>query len=111
MIEFTKLSFTELAHYVSQGRTSEEVHSWKSGDVIDWALESKILRASIYPSDVTPSETPASIKQYCRSDIVVTSESMPKLAYEYSYKFVPVLEQRIFQAGLRLAVVLNNTFK
>jgi hypothetical protein len=111
IIEFTKLSFSELANYVSQGRSSEEVRSWKEGDVTDWALESKILRASIYPSDITPSETPASIKQYCRSDIVVTSESMPKLGYEYSYKFVPVLERRIFQAGLRLAVVLNNTFK
>lgn len=111
MIEFTKLSFTELANYVAQGRTRDEIISWKSGDVLDWALESKNLRAQIYPSDVTPSETPASVKQYCRSDIVVTSEAMPKLAYEYSYKFVPVLEQRIFQAGLRLALLLNNALK
>jgi hypothetical protein len=42
---------------------------------------------------------------------VVTAEAMPKLAYEYSYKFVPLMEQRIFQAGLRLAVLLNNTLK
>jgi hypothetical protein len=111
MIEFTKLSFTEFANYVSQGRTLEEIRSWKSGDVIDWALESKNLRSTIYPSDVTPSDAPSTIKQYCRSDIVVTSESMPKLGYEYSYKFIPVVEQRIFQAGLRLAVVLNNLFK
>jgi hypothetical protein len=111
MIEFTKLSFTEFANYVSQGRTLEEIRSWKSGDVIDWALESKNLRSTIYPNDVTPSDAPATIKQYCRSDIVVTSESMPKLAYEYSYKFIPVVEQRIFQAGLRLAVLLNNLFK
>lgn len=111
LIDFTKLSFSELAQYVSQGRSIEDVRSWKSGDVVDWALESKKLRASIYPNDVLPSDSPSTVKQYCRSDIVVTAEAMPKLAYEYSYKFVPLMEQRIFQAGLRLAVLLNSALK
>jgi hypothetical protein len=111
MIDFTKLSFTELANYVAQGRTQAEIRAWKSGDVVDWALESKILRGKIYPADVTPSEAPMSVKEYCRSDITVSEENMPKLAYEYSYKFVPVIETRLFQAGLRLGMLLNQALK
>ena len=111
MIEFTKLSFTEMANYVSQGRTEAEIHAWKNGDVLAWALESKLMRASLYPENVNISEAPLSLKQYCRSDIVVTSSEMPKLAYEYSYKFIPLVEKRLFQAGLRLAMVLNESLK
>ena len=111
LIDFTNLSFTELAAYVAQGRTRDQIMEWKKGDVVDWALESKILRGKIYPNDVRPVDAPMSVKQYCRSDIVVAQEDMPKLAYEYSYKFVPVLEQRLYQAGLRLAMVLNEALK
>lgn len=111
MIDFTNLSFTELANYTMQGRTREEILSWKAGDVVSWAKESKELRATIYPQDVTPSPTPMSVKQYCRSDVVVTAEVTPKLAYEYSYKFMPIVEKRIYQAGLRLAVLLNASVK
>lgn len=111
MINFTKLSFSELADYVSQGHTREEILAWKSGNVLDWALESKELRGKIYPENVLPSPEPMSIKQYCRKDIVVTTEEIPKLSYEYSYKFVPVVEQRLYQAGVRLALVLNEALK
>lgn len=111
MIDFTRLSFTEIARYVSMEATREEIQAWKSGNVLDWALESKKLRGSIYPEDVAPSKAPISVKQYCRSDIVVSQEEMPKLGYEYSYKFLPVVEKRLYQAGLRLAQVLNDALK
>lgn len=111
MIDFTNLSYSELATYVRLGRTREQIMDWKKGDVLDWAMESKILRGSLYPADVTLSTNPMSVKEYCRSDIVITQENMPKLAYEYSYKFIPVVEQRLFQAGLRLAMVLNDALK
>jgi hypothetical protein len=111
MLEFTKLSFSEMANYVSQGRTREQVAAWRSGDVVEWALESKVLRSKIYPTEVTAPSAVMSVKQYCRSDIKVPTEDMPKLAFEYSYKFVPVMEERLFQAGIRLAMVLNETLK
>jgi hypothetical protein len=111
MINFTKLSFSELADYVSQGHTREEILAWKSGTVVDWALESKELRGKIYPENVLPTPEPMSIKQYCRKDIVLSAEETPKLSYEYSYKFVPVAEQRLYQAGVRLAMVLNEALK
>lgn len=111
MIEFTQLSYTELANYVGQGRTKEEYQSWKGGTPLDWARESKVLRAQVYPADVNPSDKPISLKQYCRSDIVIAQEDMPKLSYEYSYKFVPIVEKRLYQAGLRLATMLNQALK
>jgi S1/P1 Nuclease len=111
MIDYTNLSFSELAIYVSQGRTREEITDWKSGDVLDWALESKNLRGMIYPGDVVPPKTQMSVRSYCRTDGQVAREEMPNLGYEYSYKFVPVVEKRLFQAGIRLAMMLNLALK
>ena len=111
LIDFTGLSFTELTSFVSQGRSIEQIRSWKTGTPVDWALESKELRGRIYPENVTPSSEPMSVKEYCRSDITVTTENMPKLSYEYSYQFMPIIERRLYQAGLRLAVILNDALK
>ena len=111
MINFTGLSFTELTSFVSQGRSLEEIRSWKTGTPVEWALESKELRGKIYPENVTMSSAPMSVKEYCRSDITIATENMPKLGYEYSYQFMPIVERRLYQAGLRLAVVLNDALK
>lgn len=111
MIAETRLSYTELTNFVVRGRSFEDIIAWKKGTAVDWARESKDLRSAIYPQDVVPSKAQMSVKQYCRTDIVVSQEEMPKLSYEYSYKFVPVVEKRLFQAGLRLAVLLNETLK
>ncbi|HXH76301.1 MAG TPA: S1/P1 nuclease [Bacteriovoracaceae bacterium] len=100
MISFTGLSFTELAKFVRLGTTAEEVQSWKQGSPLDWALESKQLRATIYPQEPQTS--------YCRKETPVMEAEMPKLGYEYSYKFLPVVEKRLFQAGIRLAELLNK---
>lgn len=95
MIDFTRLSFTELAAFVGQGRTVSEIKTWESGSVLDWARESKELRNTIYPQNM----------QACSKD----AKNGPKLGYEYSYKFVPVVERRLYQAGLRLARLLNES--
>ena len=108
MIDFTRLSYRELADYIAMGRSKQEIKEWKKGSPLDWAHESKVLRPGVYPADTVVSAVPLSTKQYCRNDIVVTAEAMPKLAYEYSYKFVPVVEKRLYQAGLRLAALLNQ---
>lgn len=109
MIDFTKLSFTELAQFVSQGRSTDNIAAWKKGDLLDWAQESKSLRNEVYPDEVHRSSEPTAMKQYCKKE--ATSEEIPKIGYEYSYKFVPVMEQRLFQAGIRLAAVLNDALK
>jgi hypothetical protein len=102
LIDFTKLSYTELANFVSHSRTREEIESWRGGEIIEWANESRQLRLSVYPPEQ---------QKYCRTGSSVESADMPKLGYEYSYKFMPVLEKRLFQAGLRLGRLLNENLR
>lgn len=109
LIDQTKLSFTELSKFIAQGKTKEQIRTWKSGDVMDWAMESKQMRNSLYPNEVNPGSRPLAVKNYCRKD--TPKEEMPKLSYEYSYKFVPVMEEQLFKAGLRLASLLNESLK
>ena len=35
---------------------------------------------------------------------------MPELSYSYVYQFTPVMEQRLSQAGVRLAAYLNAIY-
>lgn len=99
MIGFTNLSYTELAKFITQGVSPDVVSSWKSGDLEDWALESKTIRQTIYPGDG---------KSYCGNP---APTDLPKLSFDYSYKFMPVVERRLYQAGVRLAKILNEALK
>lgn len=109
MIEFTDLSFTELARFAQEGKKKKDRWAVQTGTPVDWARESKILRGTIYPENVKVDAKPiASVKEYCRTDITVAPEMMPKLGYEYSYKFMPIVEEKIYQAGVRLAYLLNQ---
>jgi S1/P1 Nuclease len=109
MIDFSNLSFTELARFVYQGRSLDEIRKAKTGSIVDWARESKELVPTLYPADVTPSTEPMSIRKYCQKEVL--PEDMPKLSYEYAYKHLPVIEKRLFEAGVRLAVLLNEALK
>lgn len=109
LIDFTKLSYTELAKFISEGKTADEVRAIKNSSVIDWALESKKIVPTIYPADVAASTDLMSIKNYCKKE--VTQEEMPKLSFEYAYKHLPIIEKRLYEAGVRLAVLLNQNLK
>lgn len=109
MIDFTNLSYTELSKFVTQGRTLAEVQAARSGTVIDWVRESKEILPSTYPAEVVPSAAGATLKSYCERN--VAPENMPKLAYDYSYKHMPVIEKRLYFAGVRLAKILNENLK
>jgi hypothetical protein len=109
MIEFSNLSFTELAKFVSEGKTIEEVTAAKAGTVVDWARESKDIVPTLYPADVVPSPDQMSIRTYCKKEAL--PEELPKLSYEYAYKFLPVIEKRLYEAGVRLGMLLNQNLK
>jgi hypothetical protein len=109
MLDFTNLSFTELARFVVQGRSVEEMKEAKSGELIDWVRESKMIVPTLYPAQVTPSTEPMSTLTYCSKD--VPADQQPKLSYEYAYKHLPVIEKRLFQGGVRLAKLLNENLK
>lgn len=113
MIESSKLSFTEMANFVEQGMTAEKQKAIQSGDTNLWAKESKDLRNDLYPAEVNPPTPPLAAnagegKTYCAA--VVAPELMPKISYDYNYKFMATLQRRLLEGGLRLAMVLNDIF-
>jgi hypothetical protein len=100
LIEATKLSYTELSSFISQGLTAEKISEIKKGTIISWAQESKNINSSLYPTEPN---------NYCQKE--VPSEMVPKLGFEYSYQFMPIVERRLLEAGLRLAELLNQNLK
>jgi len=109
LIGSTNLSYTELAKFVSEGKTRNDVQAIRNGGLVDWALESKNIVPSVYPADVIPTTEPMSMRTYCKKEVL--PEEMPKLSYEYAYKFIPVIERRLFEAGVRLGMLLNENLK
>jgi hypothetical protein len=106
MIEMTNLSYTELAAFASQNRSPEQVRQWQSGTIRQWSEESKKLRMRLYPAEVVAPSAPVTYLTYCQDN--VDTSAMPKLGYEYSYEFDPVVRERLYQAGVRMAKVLND---
>lgn len=106
MIEQTDLSFTELAAFASEGRSRGQTKAWQTGTPREWAAESRTLRADAYPPEVVAPTAPVSRLTYCERN--VAPEAMPKLGYEYSYRFLPVVYDRIYLGGVRLARLLEE---
>lgn len=85
MIDDTKLSYTELADALGKPG-KDKLAKWQQGTVRDWALESVSYRPQVY-------------------DIGNGS-----LSYSYSYKYLPIAKERLLQAGIRLAALLNTIY-
>ena len=98
MINFTRLSYTELADFISH-YSAREIRYFMKGHPLDWALESKEIRNDVYP-------TPVENRPYCSREN--KPEELPNLGYPYSYSFYKKIERRLFQAGVRLAHLLNT---
>ncbi len=85
MIDDTKLSYTELA--LSLGTPDKEtIKKWQAASVRDWSIESMGLRKQVY------------------------AIGDGNLGYKYSYKNFSTAKQRMLQAGIRLAGVLNAIY-
>lgn len=85
MIDDTRLSYTELA--ASFGKPDKvTVRKWQAASVRDWAHESMTLRPQVY-------------------DI-----GNGNLGYQYSYRYFGYAKQRMLQAGVRLAGILNQIY-
>jgi len=109
MIGQTDLSFTELAAFASEGRSREQAKAWQAGTPRDWAAESRKLRAESYPPEVVAPTAPVSRLTYCERN--VAPEAMPNLGYEYSYRFLPAVHERIYLGGVRLARLLEQALQ
>ncbi len=85
MIDDTRLSYTELAN--SLGKPDKlTVKKWQAASVRDWAHESMSYRPQIY----------------------LIGEG--NLSYRYGYLHFDIAKQRMLQAGIRLAGILNQVY-
>ncbi len=93
MIEKQNLSFTELVRFIDQeyeGRAAE----WNRARPVEWGLESRALRHEVY--DV-----------WRRTD---RENLLPDLGYRYSFRQIGTVKRRLFQAGVRLARLLDTIY-
>ena len=86
MIEVQRLSYTELAHSLMHA-SNEQVLQWQGTNVRSWANESKALRTQVY--DIPENKM---------------------MNYRYTYENYPTVKQRLQQAGVRLAGLLNEIY-
>jgi len=85
MIDDTHLSFTELGESLGKP-TTEKINTWQKGSVRDWAIESMSYRKQVY------------------------DYGNGKLGYRYAYLNFGIVRDRLLQAGVRLAGVLNEIY-
>jgi len=85
MIDDTKLSFTELVGFLGEPDLASVI-SLQKNSVREWADESMSFRKRVY--DIGDGN----------------------LSYKYSYKNFPIAKQRMLQAGIRLAGILNQIY-
>jgi hypothetical protein len=87
IIEQENLSFTEWVRFLDHPSESE-VREWQSTSYKQWMEESFRLRAKAY-------------------------EFKPELplSYEYVFRSMPIVKQRLLQGGVRLAGALNRIFR
>jgi len=87
IIDGQQYSYTEYTDWIDHA-TDEQLEAWSSLNVIDWANESKMHRAQCYE----------------------TVPENKRLTYRYNFDNIDLVNQRLLQAGIRLANVLNEIY-
>mgnify|MGYP001032882187 CR=1 FL=1 len=97
MILRQQLSYSEYTERLERRIGSEEVIAWWDADPDIWVAESATLRDRIYP----------------RTSIeygLGTADSPAMIGYRYQWTWMPTVEQRLAQSGIRLAAYLDWVF-
>lgn len=84
IIDSEELSFTEWVAFLDV--SADERAAWQQGSYLDWAEESRALRGVVYDLGDR------------------------RLSWDYRFRALPVIEQRLRQGGVRLAHVLNRIY-
>jgi hypothetical protein len=105
LVDDEQLSFTELAAKLERHTSAEDVVNWWDINPRDWISESGEVREQIYANIPAPSK-PKDGKKARKG----APPPLPDLSYGYVYKFTPVMERRLQQAGVRLAAYLNDIY-
>ena len=93
--------FIELAAKLERHTSAQDVIDWWDINPRDWISESAQVREQIY-ANIPPAAKPKDKKG--------KGAALPDLSYGYVYKFTPVMERRLQQAGVRLAAYLNDVY-
>lgn len=101
LVDEEQLSFSELADKLERHLSNQQRIAWWDINPRDWISESAQIRDTLYP----PAAKATASKKAKKDRPVV-----PALSYSYVYKFTPVMEQRLSQAGVRLAAYLNAIY-
>jgi hypothetical protein len=86
LIDFDKLSYTEITQWLTNDISDKELQAWQQTDPKVWMAESQALRMKIYP------------------------EEGESLSWEYKFKYLPVIHHRLAQGGVRIAHYLNEVY-
>lgn len=97
MILRQQLSFSEYAERLDRRIAPEETLAWWNARPETWIDESAALRDRLYP------ETGAELG-------MGTAEAPVRIGNRYQWQWLPVAEERLQQAGVRLAAYLDATF-
>lgn len=106
MIDFTKLSYSEFAKLILEGKSENDFKAIRVGNALDWARESRDLRDALYPAEVEGSNN--ELKNYCVEN--VDEKKMPELGHSYNYQHMKTVNKRLLEGGVRLAWLLNGIF-
>ncbi len=103
LIRQTDYSFSEYARYLNH-IDQATIESWGLASIEDWFKESFALHESIYPKQYPRSS-------YCKGYATesVTSK-YPRLYHAYVNDVMPIVNQRLQQAGIRLAQLLERVY-
>jgi len=94
-----QLSYSELAAKLERHLSDRQLITWWDVNPRDWISESGEIRNGLYPP--APPKGAKGTKG---------APAVPELSYGYVYKFTPVMERRLQQAGVRLAAYLNEIY-
>ena len=97
MILRQQLSYSEYAERLDNRISPDEVIAWWDAEPTTWIAESVELRDRIYPG---------TSEEYGLG----TPESPAILRYRYHWDWMPSVEQRLSQSGIRLAAYLDWVF-
>jgi len=103
IVDDEQLSFSELAAKLNRHISSADVVTWWDINPRDWISESAQYREQIYAN--IPAPKPPKDRKLKKGEV-----ALPDLSYDYVYKFTPVMERRLSQAGVRLAAYLNDIY-
>jgi hypothetical protein len=90
LVDEEQYSFTELTAKLERHMSPQDVIAWWDINPRDWISESAQIRDTVYPA--------------------ASGKKVPELGYDYVYRFTPVMERRLSQAGVRLAAYLNAIY-